>query len=621
MTYYFPTADCQNRINQNAKTSPLLRIPGEVRELIWRAAIGDRTFHIKHLDQDQLKTLQRHQTHPDSTRAEGAFRYIQCTAILSEDEAYEASKLPSKGVPSGEDPTCYVQSCKSRHSSCYSLGNGTFGKQVWVRLFEHVDSSVAERDRVTICSLLGASRQIYQEGYRLFWITNTFSFDDPYSLGEFLGSLTLSQKRHLTKLHVVRRWYQMEQVWSWQPRHYATMRNVLGLLQGLKTFHLCIEQRTRSARFDPQYRNMASRDEGLVDGMCQPWPALRTSPLANVTVIISDKRTHLQQNNLLMDRCTVAEKNWAAEKIRESLTNEEAVAQARQEMLQEKVVKNELKKLHKARKMLRGEGCTTESTSEQTAVVSKVRSLSYPGQFLHQLEGPFARPQQYQGYFQSQQAYGQPAHSSYHQINAQQLPLAWHDSGNQYQVPASSNDPRHQTRQKYPWENRDEYQRNQANDSFDPWMSGTSEQQQEQEPKDTLPPQHSADASEASYHVSDQAQQQNLTRQPVDDTYQASSLRNNHTQHRNPLYFFYPGARRTDSLVPIRAGPVNVDQSLARENQVLSRHQVARRHMVEERAHKRFSPYSRPARQQQAPRAVEEKGMGDALLYIEEDTP
>ena len=317
----------------------------ELRELIWRAAIGNRTIHIKHLDQNQLELLERHQTHPESTPTRGAFRHIECTAILTEDEAYEASKAPSQSVPAGEDPTCYVQPWESRHSNCYSLGEGTLIEEAWDRLFEQVEDSIAKRGRITMCSLLGVSRQIYREGFKVFWSTNTFSFDDPYSFVEFLGSLTLSQKRHLTKLHVFRELYDRgSRDWEYELGYVERNRNNLRLLQGLKTLHLCFEQRSLSDTLVSQYKEMAHRSEVLVREMCQPWSALHTSPLANVTVVISDDPALLQLNNRLMDRCTVAQKNWVAEKIRKSLTNEETVVQGRQEILEASRLKNASKK-------------------------------------------------------------------------------------------------------------------------------------------------------------------------------------------------------------------------------------------------------------------------------------
>ena len=454
-----------------------------------------------------------------------------------------------------------------------------------------------------MCSLLGVSRQIYEEGYRLFWLTTTFSFDDPYSLREFLGSLTLSQKRHLTNLHVMRR-IDNEGMSSFRWGHYIKP-NVLPLLQGLKTLHLCFEQRTRH-RFDSQYQLLAHQDEAFIRNIFHPWSGLRTSPLANVTVVISDKRAHLQLNNLLADRCTVTEKNRVAEKIRESLTNKEAVARARQDIQGVRASKNESKRRRKARMM---------------------------------------------------------------QTDAQQTPLAWDDLDDRYQVPAAIDNSFHQMNthvddksnesfSRWIANTSDQQQEQQQNHVTQPDLSIPSiaeldhelnrciakfgelqqqqqrnhvtqpdlsmpsmaeldhelnrciaklgELQQKQQHEDALPPQLYLDTSGASYHVPIQAQQQDIARQPAHDTYHQHSLRNNHMQQKNPLDVHYQGARSTDVLLPSYAGPMDMYLVLGPGNQVLSQHQGAWRHTVEGTVSERFHPYPRPAGRQQARPALDE---------------
>ena len=575
-TSWFPTADCQNRVEQNAKDSPLLRLPAEIRQLIWRAAIGDRLIHIKHFSHNQLKALERYRTHRGGTPLGGAFRHIQCKALLTEGEAYEKSKAPSQSVPLGEDPACYVQSCAKRHSSCYPVRLGTPKQQAWVRLFEQVDHTIADRDRITMCSLLGASRQIFEEGNRLFWLTNTFSFDEPESFAEFFGSLTLSQKRHLTNLHFIHPWYtNPSRNWEWKKVYKRRFRS----LRGIKTLHLCIEQRydPEDSRWPSQYRGIARRDEALIEKMLDPWLLLRTSPLANVTVVISDNLALLRRRNLLGERCTVAEKNWVAERIRERLTNAAAeAAEDRRKMQEAKALKKESERRCKA------------------------------------------------------------------QTNAQQVPLDLDDSDDESQLSAVIDSPLHQMTTRAPaWRNLDGYQQNHMTrrgleDSFDGWIAGPSELQQEQQPnhathydlsrynmaahnhefgwiarpseqqqeqqhQHTFPPQLYVDANEASYHVPVQARQRYIARQPAYDIYHPHSLHNNHMRQRNPPSFPYPGAHQSpDILMPAFAVHMNVDQPSAQEYRALSRrHQGARRHTVEEPVNGLFHPYPRRARQQQ----------------------
>lgn len=263
----------------------------------------------------------------------GAFRHIECTAAVTENEAYEASKGPSQSIPHGEDRVCYVQPCSSRHGQCYSLEEGTFGEQTWISLFENGDYLINQEDRITMCLMLGTCRQIYEEAYRLFWLSNTFSFDEPHSLGEFFGSLTLSQKRHFTNLHISCRVQDRDAFGVWNIANKAFKG-----MSGLRTFHLCVETRYFTGN---EYLWTSQNDPWLLSRATQPWQALRASPLDTVTVVISDKRSHLQKHNLMGWRCTVLEKYGMAAMIRADIIDEEAGASARQQVLNIRAAKNQ----------------------------------------------------------------------------------------------------------------------------------------------------------------------------------------------------------------------------------------------------------------------------------------
>lgn len=254
-------------------------------------------------------------------------------AAVTENEAYEASKGPRQSVPRGEDRLYYVQPCSSRHGKCYSLEKGAFGEQTWISLFEQGDYLINQDDRITMCSMLGTCRQIYEEAYRLFWLSNTFSFDDPYSLGEFFGSLTLSQKRHFTNLHISCRVQSQTDFIFWNLAY-----KVFKSMSGLKTFYLCVEARYTSGH---EYLWGRQDNHWLLKQASQPWLALRASPLANVTVVISDERSHLHKYNLMRYRWTVLEKKGMAAMIRADIINEEAVAYARQQITDSRAFKNQ----------------------------------------------------------------------------------------------------------------------------------------------------------------------------------------------------------------------------------------------------------------------------------------
>ena len=188
-------------MKHNASDS-ILKLPTEIRSLIWKAVLGERLIHIKYFSAVQLSVLQRHQTIPEATEDRGAFRRIECSATITETQAYNASKVPCTKVPNGENPQFYVQACKERHACCFTLADGTKGKRLWKKLFDQGDYVIDEKNRITMCTLLLTSVQIYAEAFQVLWKSNTFSFDDPCSLKEFVRSLTTHQKQSLVMLHV-----------------------------------------------------------------------------------------------------------------------------------------------------------------------------------------------------------------------------------------------------------------------------------------------------------------------------------------------------------------------------------------------------------------------------------
>ena len=271
--------------------------------------------------------------------------------------------------------------------------------KAWISLFEQGDYLIDEKDRITICTMLGTCRQIYEEAYRIFWLSNAFSFDDPYSLREFLGTLTLSQKRHLTNLHICERLDRMPDMggFDWGDTfERPSNKNVLGLLSGLQNFHLCLEQ-----RFDIEDAfNAHIYQRNWLSCLSIPWLVLRPAPLADFTVIISDKRSFMHKHGLMDKRYTVQRKSEIAENIRHHIIDDDEVAKARQEkqdkkasqkdrreqLKQEKVqdekVQEEVKR--QARDILKHEYYPiAEITPAQLNVISRV---SFNPQILHQIE-------------------------------------------------------------------------------------------------------------------------------------------------------------------------------------------------------------------------------------------
>ncbi|KAL8687301.1 MAG: hypothetical protein Q9218_006485 [Villophora microphyllina] len=160
-------------IAANAKSSPLLKVPGEVRKMIYRYVLGDRFIHIfGHNEYDASKGY-----------SSMVYRYAFCRADATEAAAYEHSIHGPTDVPTDDDCEYYVASCHNRHVICFDGING-------------------QQSSTTFLALLGVCRQIYYEASEVLWATNTFSFSQAHAFGWFMKSLNYGQRNKIARLHL-----------------------------------------------------------------------------------------------------------------------------------------------------------------------------------------------------------------------------------------------------------------------------------------------------------------------------------------------------------------------------------------------------------------------------------
>lgn len=196
----------------NASVSPLLRLPLELRVKIWRYAVGDQVIHVL------------------SDRLNG-FSHEVCSTecfIERKPNSLEAdvNSEPNNGPSTGLDRFAAKligppirESWEDTHRSCLGMGR---------------PSSVVNIQRLTL-GVLGVSRQVYFECFDVFWSTNQFSIDDPYTLPLFLISLRLSQKVKLRNL-------QLSVIGSSGFWSLKITQNQIRLLRGLRNLHLCFAE-------------------------------------------------------------------------------------------------------------------------------------------------------------------------------------------------------------------------------------------------------------------------------------------------------------------------------------------------------------------------------------------
>ncbi|MCJ1455250.1 hypothetical protein MMC28_005604 [Mycoblastus sanguinarius] len=181
-------------IQRNALGSPLLKMPAEVREQILLYILGDKVVHIKYFKDGELELVHSLERGLNSMPADRrAFRHAVCVAYHSESRAYKEASHGYRCVPCDDSAEYYIVNCAERHQLCGCHDNNQFPTLRYGHLSPKIDLAV-----------LGSCRQLYEEAHHLIWTTNTFSFDDPISFGNFLANLSLPQKRKLKKLHLSR---------------------------------------------------------------------------------------------------------------------------------------------------------------------------------------------------------------------------------------------------------------------------------------------------------------------------------------------------------------------------------------------------------------------------------
>ena len=370
-----------HRIRKNATTSPLLLLASEVRENILRHLLGDELIHVKYLDVFRLSclsdpedehlaagsgedgrtdeppsstdldaihptmdpSLHHHNDSDDSnSHAIGAhqdrltsptadpvslsvshgilrptFRHAICVAAQSEQSAYKDAISGTALVPEGESPDFYVAPCEKRHATCKMCGKGPMVLREEDRQALRVDLNV-----------LGVCRQLYEEANHLLWTTNTFSFDDPKTFNMFFGSLNPAQKRNLTSIHISTEiggcggWYSSTyQRTRWDSSYWGSALKMsnLNMLRGVRTLHLCFDQRLESHASGDDFEEEEIENAQQAD--MEFLLRLRALAVKHVTVIVSDDAEKLESRGRSSLRWTAIKKNRYAESIRSQLVD------------------------------------------------------------------------------------------------------------------------------------------------------------------------------------------------------------------------------------------------------------------------------------------------------------
>ena len=199
-------ADLGASIERNAKVSPLLKLPSELRDRIWIEVLGGRLIH---LDFDEDDDLSDSESLSDSGQLH--WKHEVCQHDCQENRSDRKAPRPHF-------------ECRFREEHLY------------FDMFDK-DRRPLYDDATLHLTALRASRQLYVEANRVLWTTNTFSFPDGPAFREFMKTRNFHQKRLIRSLRFEMQWgYGREAPWN-----SALGMALVKSLTGLQTLRLQIE--------------------------------------------------------------------------------------------------------------------------------------------------------------------------------------------------------------------------------------------------------------------------------------------------------------------------------------------------------------------------------------------
>ncbi|OCK74084.1 hypothetical protein K432DRAFT_430232 [Lepidopterella palustris CBS 459.81] len=196
---------------RNLAESPLLRIPRELRDMIWEFAFGGETIHIEKEGTDGNSGLKR--------------KYVLCETEKSFREVYDLTKAGPSSENAYQYAEEYVLKEPYRHNGC--------------------KNSVR-----TVPKVFRVCKQVYQESLFVLYGSNTFSFIHAEALKAFV--LTPGLPRHLIKkLHV-----HIGQNFSYDTWGRILTPGFVALLSSLEELYITLMHYTLSVGDEAAYRHM-----------------------------------------------------------------------------------------------------------------------------------------------------------------------------------------------------------------------------------------------------------------------------------------------------------------------------------------------------------------------------
>ena len=286
-------------IKQNALTSPLLRLPLEIRNRIWSEVLGDRLIHLWYLYDDEVSFETNEELHSGlhwsselKTTYGSAWRHVVCEKDCPENQEDE-----KRTTSDGE--TYSITS----HQICEMNLHYEPIKPNKIYKESYYDGREMMR-----LSVLRSCRQIYVEANIILWTTNTFSFADATTLKRFMMTRTIHQKRSIESIRL-----QMEfNSYGYKEWNTALNMPLVRSLYGLRRLRLRIEHEMDART----YEYAKSHNLLFTTSYCEGLQKVSTLPLTQVEIVARNP-LYIPEHDLW----TKADREDFAEGLRKILLN------------------------------------------------------------------------------------------------------------------------------------------------------------------------------------------------------------------------------------------------------------------------------------------------------------
>ena len=236
-------------INRNSKNSPLLRLPLEIRQRIWKHTVGNRFLHVQ---QQEVEWELRDGEDDVDLCPKVSWTTNYCVEHERKNWKTQEGRNLTQDVVHALKPHLYCTSgahALQDEGSEPELENShptSKGKQSRYEKQQKIrDREIQRRPQL---HLLRVCRQTYIEACPIMWITNTFSFDKAGTLESFFNNRKVTQKQLLKRLHLRMEWWEEEaKMVGWAERannewHRKMKLPLIKTMKGLRSLHIDCSQ-------------------------------------------------------------------------------------------------------------------------------------------------------------------------------------------------------------------------------------------------------------------------------------------------------------------------------------------------------------------------------------------